>query len=53
MDGYHNIYLQWKVIIASTYIERLPWHLLTMDGDHITYLKWMVIISHTYNERLP
>jgi len=44
MNGYHSMYLQLVIIIASSYNERLPWHLLSMDGYHI---------NCTYNLRLP
>jgi hypothetical protein len=44
MDAYHNIYLLRTVDIASTYNERLPWHLLTIDGYHNNYLQWKVTI---------
>jgi hypothetical protein len=53
MDGYHKIYLQWMVIITSTYNGRLPLHLLTMDGYHSILLQWIVTIASTYNGRLP
>jgi hypothetical protein len=44
MNGNHNIYLQWKDTITSTYNGWLPQHLVTMDGYHINL---------TYNEWLP
>jgi hypothetical protein len=53
MGGYHNIYLQWTVTIASTCIERLRLHLLTMNGYHNIYLQWVVTIAYTHNGRLP
>ena len=53
MGGYHNIYLQWTVTIASTYNERLPLLLLTMNGYHSICLQWMVTITTTQNGRFP
>ena len=53
MNGYHNIYLQWTVIIASTYNERLPYDLLTMNGYTNINLQVMAIITYTYNKWLP
>jgi uncharacterized protein YfaP (DUF2135 family) len=52
MDGNHNIYLQWMVIITSTYNGQLQLHLITMDGYHSFYLQWIVTVAST-NDWLP
>jgi hypothetical protein len=53
MVVYHNIYLQWTVIIASSYKGWLPQHLLKMDGYKSIYTQWMVTIISTYNVIIP
>jgi hypothetical protein len=53
MNGYHNIYLQWRVTIALTYNERLPWHRPLMNGHRNNDLQWTVTITSTYNGRYP